>query len=198
MLNLAPKKDKEDQSKSPKLYRRELMNFGFAGVIGAAVPLIGAREAAAGFDVGSWEIKFRHGHTGESFNGIYRIGDRYLPEAFENLNYVMRDFRTGEVFPMDPHVLDVMTLVRKKTGQSGPVEVLSGYRSPKTNAMLRSRSGGVAKNSFHMYGQAIDFRLPGYNTKELRNIARGLKVGGVGYYPGSDFVHIDTGSVRSW
>ena len=182
--------------KLPEINKRQLLKTGGLGLLAAAVPIIPARSALAGFK--SFSINFRHGHTGESFSGVYRVGDRYLPEAFERLNYVMRDFRTGEVFPMDPHILDVLTIIHKKTGINRPMEVLSGYRSPKTNAMLRKASTGVAKNSFHMYGQAIDFRLPYFNTSQLRTIAREMKVGGVGYYPKSDFVHIDTGKVRSW
>lgn len=178
--------------------RREVLKLGFAGFIGASLPLITASEAQSAYSFNSWEVMFRHGHTGESFRGVYRIGDKYLPEAFAKLNYVMRDFRTGEVFPMDPHVLDILSIIQKRTGHSKPFEILSGYRSPRTNAMLRKNSSGVARNSFHMYGQAVDFRLPGHSTKGLKNIAKGLKAGGVGYYPKSNFVHIDTGKVRSW
>lgn len=180
------------------LGRRDVLKLGIAGFVASAVPVVlTSSEAHASRNL-SWRASFRNAHTGESFNGVYRVGNKYLPDAFERISYVMRDFRTGEVFPMDPRVIDIMSFVHKKSGQSTPVEILSGYRSPKTNSRLRRASNGVAKNSFHMYGQALDIRIPGYKTSSVRRIARNLKAGGVGYYPRSNFVHIDTGNVRSW
>lgn len=179
--------------------RRDFIKYGCAGLFGAAVPFLSMKKvvAAAG-GVDSWKIAFHNAHTDESFSGVYRVGDKYLPEAFERMNYVLRDFRTSEVFPMDPHVIDIISLIQKKTGINKPLDVLSGYRSPKTNAMLGKNTSGVASNSFHMYGQAMDIRLPGFSTRKLRNIARSLQAGGVGYYPRSSFVHVDTGNVRTW
>lgn len=178
--------------------RRDVLKMGLTGLLGAIIPLLPARNSWASSNYSSWRVAFRHSHTGETFNGVYRVGDQYLPEAFEKLNYVLRDFRTNEAFPMDPRAIDIMSLVQSRAGNNAPLEVLSGYRSPRTNAMLRHASGGVAKNSLHMYGQAIDIRMPGYNTSRLRKIATGLRAGGVGYYPRSNFVHVDTGDVRSW
>lgn len=177
--------------------RRDVLKMGLVGVLGAVTPLLPTKSASAS-NHEAWRVSFRHGHTGESFSGVYRVGDKYLPDAFERLNYVLRDFRTDDVFPMDPRVVDIISLVQSGTGRTAPLEILSGYRSPKTNAMLRRVSTGVAKNSFHMYGQAIDIRMPGFRTSKIRSIARGLRAGGVGYYPNSDFVHVDTGKVRSW
>lgn len=178
--------------------RRDFLKLGLIGVAASAAPLITMRDvfAAGGNDV--WKLSFRHAHTGESFSGVYRVGDKYLPEAFERLSYVMRDFRTGEVFPMDPHVIDILSLVHKNMNVSEPFHILSGYRSPKTNAMLKGKTRGVANNSFHMYGQAVDIRIPGQSTRKLRNTARELQAGGVGYYSRSNFIHVDTGDVRSW
>lgn len=176
--------------------RRDILKLGVAGILAGIVPLSFSSHAQAARE--TWRVGFRQAHTGESFNGVYRVGNRYLPEAFERLNYVLRDFRTGEVFPMDPRVIDIIALVQRKAGQREPLEILSGYRSPKTNANLRRVSTGVAKNSFHMYGQAIDMHIKGYKTRNLRKIAMDLRAGGVGYYPKSDFIHVDTGSVRSW
>lgn len=178
--------------------RRSVLKAGLLGAAAAAIPFIDAREAYARTGHDSWRVSFKQAHTGETFNGVYRVGNRYLPEAFERLNYVLRDFRTGEVFPMDPRVLDILSMVQSRSQSSEPFQLLSAYRSPKTNNNLRKASNGVAKNSFHMYGQALDIRNPNISTKRLRNIAQGLKAGGVGYYPKSSFVHIDTGSVRSW
>lgn len=180
------------------LDRRDVLKMGLGGLLASIVPLMPAGSAQAAAHYAPWRISLRSAHTGDSFSGVYRVGDKYLPEAFERINYVLRDFRTGDVFPMDPRVLDIVTMVHDKAGQSAPLEVLSGYRSPRTNARLRNASTGVARNSYHMYGQAMDIRLPGYSTRRLRQIARGLKAGGVGYYPRSDFIHVDTGKVRSW
>lgn len=178
--------------------RRDFLKMGLFGVVAASVPFISTRAALAARSNDAWKISFRHAHTGQSFSGVYRVGDKYLPEAFERMNYVLRDFRTQEVFPMDPHVIDILALIHKKMGVNQPYDILSGYRSPKTNAMLSRNTNGVAQNSFHMYGQAIDIRMSGQSTKKLRNVARSLSAGGVGYYPRSNFVHVDTGKVRTW
>tara|TARA_R110001592_G_scaffold79054_1_gene236725 strand:- start:53777 stop:54331 length:555 start_codon:yes stop_codon:yes gene_type:complete len=180
------------------IQRRDFIKYGFAGVIGSAVPFLSMGKTLAATGNKAWKVSFRHAHTGESFSGVYRVGDKYLPEAFERLSYVLRDFRTHEVFPMDPHVVDIISIIQQKTKSHDTLQILSGYRSPKTNAMLSHNTKGVAKNSFHMYGQAIDIRVPGYSTKKLRNAALSLKAGGVGYYPRSGFVHVDTGQVRAW
>lgn len=181
----------------PKLDRRNLLKVGLVGLLGSVTPLLASAPAKAA-NFSSWRISFRQSHTGESFSGVYRVGNRYLPEVFDRLNYVLRDFRTDEVFPMDPRVLDIMALLQEKVGAGRPLEVLSGYRSPQTNNSLRNASTGVARNSYHMYGQALDIRAPGYSTSKLRTVAKALKAGGVGYYPKSDFVHVDTGKIRSW
>lgn len=178
--------------------RRDVLKMGLAGFLAACVPLLTSKNAFAAANYGQWSVSLHHSHTGERFSGVYREGDRYVPEAFTRLNYVLRDFRTNEAFPMDPHVLDIISVIQARTRTGRPLEVLSGYRCPKTNAMLRYETSGVAKNSFHMYGQAIDLRLQGFNTGRLRAIAQGLRAGGVGYYPRSDFIHVDTGKVRYW
>ncbi len=181
---------------APKLERRDLLKMGLAGMLGAIVPLAPVKGASAAY--AERRVSFRHQHTGESFSGVYRVGDKYMPAAFDRLNYVLRDFRTKDVFPMDPRVIDIISILQEKTGSRAPFEVLSGYRSPKTNAMLRRASTGVARNSFHMYGQAMDIRMPGYSTRKLRSIAKSMRAGGVGYYSSSNFLHVDTGTVRSW
>lgn len=180
--------------------RRDVLKLGLAGTLGALVPLLPSRNSYALSNSETWRMSFRHAHTGEKFTGVYRVGDRYLPEAFDRINYVMRDFRTGDVFPLDPRVLDLINMIHTETGSTEPLEVLSGYRSPKTNNMLRGRRArsGVATKSLHMYGQAVDFRIAGVKTKQIRDIAKSLRAGGVGFYPRSDFVHVDTGKVRSW
>lgn len=179
--------------------RREILKTGLWAAAGSMLlPSVANAAAVKLPKTGSYDINFTNTHTGEKFSGTYRAGSKYLPDAFEEINYVLRDFRTGEVFPIDPRVIDILYMVHRKTNRNGAMQVLSGYRSPKTNNMLRNASSGVARNSLHLSGQAIDFRMAGVSTRGLRDIARGIQAGGVGYYPRSDFVHIDTGRVRSW
>lgn len=189
---------------APSVSRRKFLGFG-ALAVGtlAASSSIPCKASAAIFSPerefsGARRISFRNSHTGETFSGVYRVGDKYLPDAFDKVNVVLRDFRTNEMFPIDPRVIDIIFSVHNLTKQAEPYEILSGYRCPKTNAGLRAHSEGVAKNSLHMTGQAIDLRLPGYSTKQIQKLAISLKAGGVGYYPKSDFVHMDTGDVRTW
>lgn len=185
------------------LNRRDILKTGLAGFMGSLLPsfLLSSEAEAAGRALprsGSFSVSFRNDHTGEGFSGVYRVGGKYLPEAFDRINVVLRDFRTGDVFPIDPRAIDILYMLQRGTGRRQPFDVLSGYRSPKTNAMLNRTSAGVARNSLHLTGQAIDFRMEGYPTQRLRNQARALRAGGVGYYPSSDFVHIDTGQIRHW
>lgn len=168
------------------------------GAVMATTTSIASASRLALPDTGAFEISFRNQHTGEKFSGVYRVGDKYLPKAFHEINYVLRDFRKNEIFPIDPRVIDILYVTRRKLGTDRPYEILSGYRCPRTNAMLQRNTSGVAKNSLHMTGQAIDLRLPGHSLKGLRNTAQSLRAGGVGYYPKSHFIHVDTGRIRTW
>lgn len=184
--------------------RRSFLSLIGAATLGATfVPALASSAMAMtggnnGIERGMRRISFRNQHTAEIFSGVYRVGDKYLPDSFDKINLVLRDFRSNEIFPIDPRVIDIIYSVQQMTGASEPYEVLSGYRCPKTNKMLRGGSEGVAKNSLHMTGQAIDLRMPGFSTQQIKKIAVGLKAGGVGYYPKSDFVHMDSGIVRVW
>ncbi len=145
------------------------------------------------------ELALHHTHTGEQLRVAYHDGSGYLDDALREIRHFLRDFRTGEEHPIDPGVLDILYELQCKTvGGCKPYHVISGYRSPKTNAMLRRRSKGVAKHSLHMQGKAIDIRLPGVDIRHLYEAARSLKKGGVGLYSRSQFVHVDTGRVRTW
>lgn len=139
-------------------------------------------------------------HTGEKAEIVYRRGGRIDAGGMKKINYILRDWRKNQPTKMDPRVLDVLYEVYRNTGASGYINVICGYRSPGTNSMLRSRSKGVAKNSQHTLGKAIDFYIPGVKLKTLRNAGLALQAGGVGYYPssGSPFVHMDVGNVRHW
>ncbi|MET0010163.1 MAG: DUF882 domain-containing protein [Candidatus Thiodiazotropha sp. 6PLUC4] len=143
-------------------------------------------------------LSFRHTHTGEKEKITYWRDGHYLNQELQQLNHLLRDHRTGEIAAMDTGLLDLLYGLQLKVGKRGDYEIISAYRSPKTNQMLRSKSNGVAKKSFHMQGKAIDVRLCNCDLKYLRESALALKAGGVGYYPKSGFLHLDTGRVRRW
>ena len=189
--------------------RRHFMSMlGAAPLVAAAAPVyasaIGSSPARANATrtlvalPGSRELKFLHTHTGEKLSLEYAGRDGYLADALNTVNHFLRDFRTGDVHAIDPGLLDLLYRVNAVTQSARPFEVISGYRSPATNAMLHLRSEGVAAHSLHMVGQAIDIRLPDVPLKSLREAALTLHGGGVGYYPKSNFVHVDTGRVRFW
>jgi uncharacterized protein YcbK (DUF882 family) len=145
------------------------------------------------------DIHMDHLHTSERIGLVFAVGDSYVDPALSRLNVFLRDHYSQEVGVMDPQLYDLLHLVRRSLGARGSFEVISGYRSPSTNERLRTtRGGGVATRSLHMDGQAIDVRLPGVPLAQLRDAAIALRAGGVGYYPRDNFVHIDTGRVRTW
>lgn len=137
-------------------------------------------------------------NTGEALETCYFDGRDYVKNELSRIDTLCRDFRRNEVHPMDKYLFDQISLIQAELGVEAEVMVISGYRSPATNEALRGKSNGVAKKSYHMLGQAIDFRLDGVELKKVRDAAISLKSGGVGYYPRSDFIHIDTGPVRYW
>jgi uncharacterized protein YcbK (DUF882 family) len=138
-----------------------------------------------------------HTHTGEALTVTYFADGAYVPEALAQIDHLLRDFRTGEVSPIGTGLLDALHALAGVCGGE-TFEVISGYRSAATNAMLQNTSEGVATNSLHLQGRAVDVRLTGFDTAKLRDAAIALGRGGVGYYPASDFVHLDTGRVRRW
>jgi len=138
-------------------------------------------------------------HTGERLNVVYRRGEQYIPAALAELDYFLRDHRTGEVRHFDPRLYDILSDLTASVGHLGAeIDIVCGYRTPSTNESLRARTAGVAKNSLHIQAQAIDLRMPGIDTLTLRRAALALARGGVGYYPHSDFIHVDIGRVRQW
>lgn len=143
-------------------------------------------------------LSFYHTHTLKELSLVYFKNGRHIPGALTKINHFLKDFRTGDVHPIDPTLLDILHDLRQAAGSKDFFEVISGYRSPQTNTMLKSKSGGVASHSLHMDGKAIDIRLPSINTGRLHRIAMAFQRGGVGYYPQSDFIHMDTGHVRTW
>jgi len=148
-----------------------------------------------------YQLRMTNLHTGESLDVVYRIGDTYVPEALEKLDYFLRDHYTQDVVHYEPKEFDVLHAMMSRLGRvNGIIQVVCGYRTPETNEALRHASvkTGVAEHSQHMEGHAIDLRVPGVSTVELRNTALSLRAGGVGYYPVSQFVHVDVGPVREW
>lgn len=145
------------------------------------------------------KLSFAHTHTHEKISLIYSVAGDHIATALNRLNHFLRDHYSGTVGTMDPDLFDVLHRIKVSLNTQTSFHVISGYRSPATNEKLRTtRGGGVAKRSLHMDGKAIDVRLPGVPLDELRDAALSLKAGGVGFYPRSQFVHIDTGKVRSW
>ena len=154
----------------------------------------GARAAAP-----ERSLALSHTHTGEQLAVVYAVGEQYVAAAIAALNLLLRDHYSGEVGRIDPQLFDQLHQLQQRLGSRAAFEVISGYRCPATNARLRAtRGGGVAPNSLHLQGRAIDVRLPGTPLADLRDAALSLRGGGVGYYPREQFVHLDTGRVRTW
>ena len=181
------------------LDRRQMLALGGAALGGAAASLVLPRPALAAIQQPpTRSLKFYNLHTGESLATTYCVDGTCEPEALAEIRTFLRDFRTGDEHDIDVRLLDLLASLKRKAETDEPFQVISGYRSPKTNQMLHKASSGVATHSLHMEGQAIDVRLPGRKLTWLRNTALNLRRGGVGYYPKSDFVHVDVGRVRQW
>jgi uncharacterized protein YcbK (DUF882 family) len=178
------------------LARRELLRTGLAVAATASAFTIPALAQADAF--GARRLGFRHIHTGETLDVAYWENGAYVPEALTQVNHVLRDWRTGDVHVIEPKLLDLLTALQGRIGTTERFDVICGYRSPATNAMLHERSAEVATHSLHLVGEAIDIHLPGVQLAALRDAAMSLDLGGVGYYPESDFVHVDIGRVRHW
>jgi len=190
-------KDQTDISEAT-ISRRQLIKVGLLASVVCLNPLPAWARYSL-LDTPERSLSLLNTHTGDRLKQIvYWEKGSYLPEALHDINYILRDHRTDEVHEIDPLTLDLMAALSRKLDAQRPFEIISGYRSPQTNASLRKNSSGVAKNSYHMKGMAVDLRLPGVQLKTLRKAALELRMGGVGYYPKSDFVHVDSGNVRSW
>jgi uncharacterized protein YcbK (DUF882 family) len=172
--------------------RRTLLRAGLAiGASGLAAPALASISPPR-------QLALLNLHTGEKLSAAYWEAGAYVPDALSAIAKVLRDHRTGEVHAIDPKLLDVLTQLSSRLNAGRPFEVISGYRSPASNAKLHARSSGVATRSLHMDGKAIDVRLPGVPLTRLRDTALAMQAGGVGYYPSSNFVHVDVGRVRRW
>jgi uncharacterized protein YcbK (DUF882 family) len=174
----------------------------FLTTLGAAAPALAFSDRLLAMTAtppaASRALTFHHTHTGERLTAEYFSGGSYVPDALAAINKHLRDFRTGDTHVIDPELLNLLHRLREVTGTTKPFQVISGFRSPRTNQALRSKSHGVAASSLHMVGKAIDIRLADVPLPTLRTAALSLRGGGVGYYPQPDFVHVDTGRVRTW
>jgi uncharacterized protein YcbK (DUF882 family) len=186
----------QDGKQPPALCRRQFLKLGV--VAAAAATLFPITASARMRPPPERALSFYNIHTGEYLKTAYWAQGRYTAGAMEDINYLLRDYRTGQVRAIDPRLLDLLYAVNHRLGSSQPFHVVSGYRSPATNAMLAAASTGVAKHSLHIEGKAIDIYLPNRSLRELHRAALALGRGGVGYYPESNFVHMDVGPVRTW
>lgn len=184
-----------DKTTSP-MGRRSFLGLGIAGA--SALTLMPRTVFARSVATDSRTLGFFNTHTNETLKATYWRSGAYDQGAIRDIDYILRDHRSGDVFSMDLGLFDLLVDLHRRTGSRKPFEVISGYRSPVTNAKLAAASNGVAKHSMHMDGKAIDIRLRDVDLAELRINALAMKAGGVGYYPKSDFVHVDTGRVRQW
>lgn len=178
--------------------RRSFLKLGVAALAGASLPI---PAFARMLDALGPErtLSFYNTHTGEELNKVVYWADGiYIQETLKDINHILRDYRRDEVRAIDPGLLDQLCTLHRKLQVRSPIHIISGYRSPATNNEIRSKSRGVAKKSLHMSGKAIDLRIPGISLAQIRKAAVAMKSGGVGYYPKSDFVHLDTGLVRTW
>lgn len=179
-------------------HRRRILALGAAAIGLSLFPDVVSAAVSSGSSKASRTLNIKALNTNETIKSTYFVNGQYDQNELKRLNHLLRDFRSGESHPIDPKLYDQLYALNKKFGLDKQILLICGYRSPVTNATLRSASTGVAEKSLHMVGQAIDFRIEGVSLKDLLNAAMDMNKGGVGYYPKSNFVHIDTGVVRSW
>jgi uncharacterized protein YcbK (DUF882 family) len=168
-------------------------------VLGVTLPASRSTTPSSTPDNQDHRLFLYNTHTAERIDIVYRRGDQYISSALSKLDYFLRDHRTGDIRHFDPRLYDILSDLTSSVGHpDAEIDIVCGYRTPATNESLRVHATGVAKNSLHIQAEAIDLRMPGIKTLELRQAALNLHRGGVGYYPHSDFIHVDTGRVRQW
>ena len=174
--------------------------WAYAVSVFAAIALASAAAAQDKITAAEPErtLAFHNTHNGERLSVVYKRGPNYIQAALDDIKHVLRDPLTGQEVPIDPALLDFLYDLLEKVGYRGEVEVVCGYRCVETNTRLHNQSSSVVLGSQHTKGRALDFRLQGFNTRKLYDVARSMKRGGTGYYKASDFIHIDTGPVRFW
>ena len=178
--------------------RRSFLKSSVALASALSVPALSKAAATATAAPGERTLRLYNTHTGESIKSVFWAEGQFIPEALNDINKILRDHRNGKIASMDPALLTLLERVSAQFGNNKILHVISGYRSPETNQLLANQSNGVAKHSMHMEGKAIDIRMPGTDLKQLHKAALAVRGGGVGYYDQSQFVHMDTGRVRTW
>lgn len=176
--------------------RRFIRQVACGSLLTLGTPILA--EAAKGRFPVHKTLLLKHAHTGDKIKLTYFEKGRYLKDALHEVNLLFRDHRNGNVHPIDVTLLDQLYDIKQLLGVNRPIQVVCGYRSPFTNAIMHEQNSGVASNSLHMQGRAVDIRIEGCHTRQIRNAALALRQGGVGYYEKSDFVHLDTGKFRAW
>ena len=211
-MNKEPLKNtKIDEDITIASRRNFLKKLAYGSVLalsGCGVETAAVRHVGYGYDhaqpihilarQGYKTLSFEHTHTGEKLKLTYFERGNYIKGALQEINYLLRDFRTDDIHPIDTALLDQLFDLKQTLGVNKPFHIISGYRSPFTNAQLHKHSHGVANHSFHMQGRAIDIRVEGVSSKRIRNAALNMAQGGVGYYPRNNFVHLDSGRFRTW
>jgi uncharacterized protein YcbK (DUF882 family) len=203
IISLLAKLASTPEESTAHMDRRGFLKFGAMAALLGVVPTsaysaVHRKDKKAKVNP-SKALHFYNPHTGESMDVSYFAKGRYSSAALKDINRFFRDYRTGAVKSIDPHLLDYLYGISiKLETRSSPFHIISGYRSPETNAMLSRESGNVAKNSLHIQGKAVDIRLPDRKISAVRRVAVSLKQGGVGYYPSENFVHVDVGDIRYW
>ena len=179
--------------------RRNVLKLAGGALLAAgSASLVAPSAFAAASAQSARTVALLNTHTGDRFSAAYWEQGNYVPDAMAAIRHVMRDYRNNEVHDIDPRLLDQLSGLNGLVGAAAPYQIISGYRSPATNAMLHANSDGVASHSLHMEGKAIDIRMAGVDLPRLHDAALSMQSGGVGFYPASDFIHVDTGRVRRW
>ena len=198
-----PDRPQDEQSDNTSHSRRRFLQLGLGATTALLLPnafasLASRSTAQSALIQPERKLSLVNLHTGEQLSATYWAEGQYQGSELNAINHILRDHRTGDAHPMDSELLNLLNTLHQKVGSKQAFQIISGYRSPKTNAALSKKSNGVAKKSLHMQGKAIDIRLPDCNLADLQKAAISCQSGGVGYYPKSDFIHVDTGRTRRW
>ena len=191
------KKDNAIEMSGRGMSRRDFLTAGLTVTAACFLPYK-ALAAVSDIFLPEKALSLYNTHTGEDLKAVFWSDGAYLPQTLNEINHILRDHRTGEEKEIDTGLFELLFDLSQKLQSREPFHIISGYRSPQTNSTLNAASSGVARNSLHIKGMAIDVRLPGHELKTLKRAALDLRGGGVGYYPSSDFVHVDVGRVRYW
>lgn len=178
--------------------RRTILKAGALLTACVSMPGLAHASTSASFRTNARALSLINPHTGDKLKTVYWEKGSYSNESLKDISYIMRDMHTGEMSPIDPRLIDILYSLRAKLETSKPFEIVCGYRTPRSNAFIYKHEKGVGKNSYHMYGRAVDIRLADRSASQIQHAAWSLQKGGVGYYPKAGFVHIDTGGIRRW